>query len=346
MTASPLDRLRAAGLTVEATPFGLRVHPRAKLTGELMEMLRGRGDEIRGTLLREAAREELDLAPTDHATGRPDLSVEEPAAEDQVCRLRQLAQHPAFGEKRDQVLEIVEKAVTGGLTEAGAYHLIGKLGDRIAEGSSDAPTASRLAGGRCRACGRTIGPTSSLCGRCKTERAREGWARSPGRSRTRRIASWTTSSWRPPGATRAGSVEGSGSADSARRSSRRSSAGPGPGSSPPTRRPPEPSAAGCRRLQTGQEGRVNREGDRIALTKDELLEVLHRYLEADGYTDPLGGMEWARRIEGHGGAAAYREHALAVLEESLQEVEFREGPPATSLERLEETRRRRYGLVR
>lgn len=91
---------------------------------------------------------------------------------------------------------------------------------------------------------------------------------------------------------------------------------------------------------------MKREGEEIVLTEDELLEVLHRYLEADGYTDPLGGMEWARRIEDHGGTAAYREHALAVLEESLQEVELREGPPATSLERLEETRRRRYGLVR
>lgn len=91
---------------------------------------------------------------------------------------------------------------------------------------------------------------------------------------------------------------------------------------------------------------MKRQGEEITLTEDELLEVVHRYLERAGHTDSLGGMEWARRIEDEGGAAAYRDHALGLLEASLQKVELLEGPPATSLKQLEETRRRRYGLVR
>lgn len=83
--------------------------------------------------LPEQIRERLVAGEVEPATGDPDLSARESATRRQVERLRQLARHPSVGEKRKAVSAIVEQAVEGGLSEAGAYVLIGRLGDAIAQ---------------------------------------------------------------------------------------------------------------------------------------------------------------------------------------------------------------------
>lgn len=133
-----LDRVRAAGFEVEADGEAVRVSPAAELTREQREALRGRRDQVRAELLREAAVRELDLVPVDAATGLPELSAEEPATERQAERLRELARDPALAPHRERVREIVETALGDGLSEIGAWGLIGELGDRIARREAEA----------------------------------------------------------------------------------------------------------------------------------------------------------------------------------------------------------------
>lgn len=166
MGCQTLDRLRRAGLTVEATDGGLRVTPRERLTQELREALVDQRREIRAQLLREAAERELDPVPVDPGTGRPKLSARTPAAPDQAARLRELATAPELPENAP---DVVERALENSLTEAGAYELIGRLGGAIAEaGRKTSLGPSRAGGGgTCKDCGRDIGPTSTRCGGCK-----------------------------------------------------------------------------------------------------------------------------------------------------------------------------------
>lgn len=166
MASPTLDRIRRAGLSVEVAGGGLRVTPREKLSQELRETIVAKWEEVRRELLQEAADEALDLATIDPATGDPNLSAQKPATPGQVKRLRKLAVEPTFGEMRQRVSEIVEKAVERGLTEAGAYVLIGRLGDAIAQERRPSPE-SPAGDGTCEGCGRMLGPTSKRCGRCK-----------------------------------------------------------------------------------------------------------------------------------------------------------------------------------
>lgn len=122
----------------------------------------------------ERAREALDLAPVDPDTGRLPLSVEKPPSDRQVSRLRELAEDPAFGDKREEVAEVVEEALEDGLSEAGALGLILELGGRIWERRERGARAPRPRGGTCRECGRDIGPSAIICGRCR--RIRRGLA--------------------------------------------------------------------------------------------------------------------------------------------------------------------------
>lgn len=167
MSDGPLDRLREAGVRVELEGGQLRAGPRRKLTGELRRILREREAEIRRRLLQEAATRELGLVPVDPATGDPDLSATEPAAADQVDRLRELARHP---DGHPDARAVVDRAVEKGLSEAGAYVLIGRLGRYIARAGNE----DEGGGGLCRDCGRRIGPTSTRCGSCKRTRREAG----------------------------------------------------------------------------------------------------------------------------------------------------------------------------
>lgn len=118
------------------------------------------------------ASEALDLAPVDPETGRLPLSLEAAPSDRQVKRLRELAGDPAFGDSREEVAEVVEEALEDGLSEAGALGLILELGGRVWERRERGARAPRPRGGSCGECGRNIGPSAIICGRCR--RIREG----------------------------------------------------------------------------------------------------------------------------------------------------------------------------
>lgn len=162
MSSRALERLREAGVTVEIEDGEVRVEPRRKLTEPLRDLLRERADEIRGALIREAAVEAFDLVPTDPETGGPKVSVRETAGRRQAEELWGRAHVPATPQHAP---EVIERALREGLTEAGAYELIRRLGERISDRRK--ATARAPAGGTCRDCGRDLGPTSTLCGACK-----------------------------------------------------------------------------------------------------------------------------------------------------------------------------------
>lgn len=160
-----LDRLRPAGLTLEITGGKLCVSPVTQLTTDQRTFLQEHGQLIQSELLREAAGSELELAPMNRTTGLPELSVWKTASRSQAARLQELAEAP---ELSDAAPEVVVRALQNGLTEAGAYELIGRIGDRIARNRRIPLWAhSPGGGGRCRDCGRKIGPTSNQCGSCK-----------------------------------------------------------------------------------------------------------------------------------------------------------------------------------
>lgn len=138
-----LDRIRAAGFEVEADGEALRVSPAADLTREQREALREHRDQLRAKLIREAAVRELDLVPVDAATGLPELSAEEPATERQAERLRELARDPALAPHRERVREIMETALGDGLSELGAWGLIGYLGGRAARRERPSTASSK-----------------------------------------------------------------------------------------------------------------------------------------------------------------------------------------------------------
>lgn len=168
MDSKPLDRLREKGLTVGLRCGKLHVGPPGEIDEVLDETIRAHRHEIRTALRLEEAGEGLDLARVDPATGKPALPLDEEATERQAERLRQLAEDPAFGGRRAAVLEIVDEALEGGLTRAGAYELILDLGRRIRERTEDEEGRDRAtAGGMCEDCGGAIGPSATICGRCR-----------------------------------------------------------------------------------------------------------------------------------------------------------------------------------
>lgn len=126
------------------------------------------------------AREALDLVAVDPASGRV-LSVEEPPSDRQVKRLRELAGDPAFGDQQNVVAEVVEEALADGLSGAGALGLIYELGGRVWTRREQGARAPRPRGGTCGECGRDIGPSATICGRCR--RIREGLAPRGGEGR-------------------------------------------------------------------------------------------------------------------------------------------------------------------
>lgn len=135
MSARALLRdLRDQGVEVEAAGDRLRVRGPADVVTQAMQAtLRELKPDLMAALQREQVERLLDLAPVDPETGLPDLPADEPATARQVERLRELAAHPAFGSKREKVVEIVEEAVDKGLSQLGAFGLLGELGRRIDE---------------------------------------------------------------------------------------------------------------------------------------------------------------------------------------------------------------------
>lgn len=129
-----LHELWDRGVEVEADGDTVRVRgPRDVLTPAMRETLRASKPDLLSALRREEIERLLDLVPIDPETGLPDLPTDEPATDRQVRRLRELAAHAAFEEHREAVREIVEEAVEGGLSQLGAWGLIGELGRRIDE---------------------------------------------------------------------------------------------------------------------------------------------------------------------------------------------------------------------
>lgn len=172
-----LRKLRKRGVEVEADGDALRLRgPRERLQGEegLLEEARDAKPALLRALRRERVERLLDLVPVDPRTGLPALPPDEPATERQRERLRELAEDPAFGEHRERVREVVERALDRGLSQLGAYGLLGELGRRIAD-RRDPPWERKRPPKTCPGCGRPVGPTSERCATCKTER--EGGSR-------------------------------------------------------------------------------------------------------------------------------------------------------------------------
>lgn len=126
-----LQHLRGEGFTVRADGEKLLISPASRLDADLRDRVRDAKPELQAALRREQVERLLDLAPVDPEMGRPGLPADEPATASQVERLRELASHDAFAEKRPRVREIVEEAVEGSLSQRAAYELIGELGRRI-----------------------------------------------------------------------------------------------------------------------------------------------------------------------------------------------------------------------
>lgn len=131
-TARDLLRyLRSEGYSLQADGDTLLVSPVSRMEPDLKARVREAKPKLLAELRREQVERLLDLAPVDSETGLPDLPADEPATARQVERLRELATHAAFGSKGPRVIEIVEEAVEGGLSQLGAYGLLGELGRRI-----------------------------------------------------------------------------------------------------------------------------------------------------------------------------------------------------------------------
>lgn len=129
MTCADLLRdLRSRGFEVTAENGRLMVRPGSRLTDEDRDQIGGAAGELR-TVLR--AEDALDLRPSKPGTIYPNLSRTDPATVEQVHRLRDLANDPAWGEDRRTVQEVVGEAIRDGLTEAGAYGLIREVGARL-----------------------------------------------------------------------------------------------------------------------------------------------------------------------------------------------------------------------
>jgi len=128
-----LRYLREEGFRVRSDGEKLLLSPASELGADLRSRVEGAKPDLLSALRREQVEHLLDLVPVDPETGLPDLPVDEPATARQVERLRELADHPAFGEHRPDVRRIVEKALGNGLSQLGAYALICDLGRRIAD---------------------------------------------------------------------------------------------------------------------------------------------------------------------------------------------------------------------
>lgn len=127
--AELLTHLREKGVEVTPEDGQLRVRgPQGVLTDELTAALRDHRDELRMFLRAEDA---LDLRPAKPGSIYPDLSRTDPATVEQVRRLRDLANDPAWGDDRPTVQRVVGEAIRDGLTEAGAYGLIREVGARL-----------------------------------------------------------------------------------------------------------------------------------------------------------------------------------------------------------------------
>lgn len=128
-----LRHLREEGFTLQADGETLLVSPISRMDQETQRRVKEAKADLLAELRREHVERLLDLVPVDPETGLPDLPADEPATARQVDRLRELAEHPAFGEKRERVQAIVERAVQRGLSELAAYGLLGDLGRRVSE---------------------------------------------------------------------------------------------------------------------------------------------------------------------------------------------------------------------
>lgn len=171
MKASELLRdLREAGLEVEADGSVLRVRGPPRTVEAARTRLTLHKQEILAALRREGIEPLLDLVPIDPETGLPDLPADEPATARQVDRLRELADHPALirdapedeeeaasAADRPTAREVVDRAIDRGLSQLGAYALLGAMGRRI----------ERRDVFHCPGCGRRVGPTSERCARCR-----------------------------------------------------------------------------------------------------------------------------------------------------------------------------------
>lgn len=157
-----LDRLRRTGLSVELVEGNLEVSPVEKVTTDHRRTVAQHREEIVKVLrkelldrLREAAEPSDPFAP---------ISDSHPATKRQLERIRELR-------RREEVpvhaAEDAETRVRAGLSEREALELIYSLGGRIQERERVKARAGAAEGGTCEECGRGIGPSSSVCGRCK-----------------------------------------------------------------------------------------------------------------------------------------------------------------------------------
>lgn len=141
-----LQDLRDSGFTVElAEEDRIRIAPASSLPPETLERVRAEKPTLLQVLRVELAQRTLDLAMV-----RPDtrtaedvleqLSDTDPATTDQVDRLRLLASDPEWGPKRPKVEAWAERVVERGVTERGAYLLLGVLGGRLARNGNGRAT--------------------------------------------------------------------------------------------------------------------------------------------------------------------------------------------------------------
>lgn len=162
MDSQAVDRLRQTGLSFELIEGNLEVSPVEKVTTDHRRTIAQHRGEIVKVLrkelfdrLREAAERGDPFAP---------ISDEHPASEVQLQRIRELRRRE---EVPDQIAEDVQAKIRSGLSETEARRLIYELGRRIREHDERTSQDPALRGGVCEECGRTIGPSATICGRCR-----------------------------------------------------------------------------------------------------------------------------------------------------------------------------------